>query len=181
MTRVSSYARSSQNVIHVVSHAAIHIANNVCHNTGKIISLCALGVLVMFLSVSAMAQTTASTGTIVGTVTDPTGAVIGGAKVSIRNTATNQEIPLTSNSAGSYNSGALEPGTYKVQVTAKGFSGVAETVVVQVGNTATFNPKLQIGQESTVVEVQGSEVQVNTEQATVQGVITASQIENLPV
>ncbi len=177
MARVTSYTRSSQNVIHA--------ANNVFNNVAKLVSLCALGVLVLFASVlmcmSAMAQTTASTGTIVGTVTDPTGAVIGGAKVSIRNTATNQEIPLTSNSAGSYNSGALEPGTYKVQVTAKGFSGVAETVVVQVGNTATFNPKLQIGQESTVVEVQGSEVQVNTEQATVQGVITASQIENLPV
>jgi hypothetical protein len=68
-----------------------------------------------------------------------------------------------------------------VQVAAKGFSSTVEALVVQVGNTATFNPKLQIGQESTVVEVQGSEVQVNTEQASVQGVLTANQIENLPV
>jgi hypothetical protein len=177
MAKESSYRRSSQNV----TNTAINIANNVFNNVGKLVCVCALGVFVVFVSLSAVAQTTASTGTIVGTVTDPTGAVIGGAKVSVRNIATNQEIPLTSNSAGSYNSGALEPGTYKVQVTAKGFSGVVETVVVQVGNTATFNPKLQIGQESTVVEVQGSEVQVNTEQASVQGVITASQIENLPV
>lgn len=127
------------------------------------------------------AQTTISTGSIVGNVTDPTGAVVGGAKISIKNVATNSEISVTSNGSGAYNSGALEPGTYKVQVAAKGFSSTVETMVVQVGNTATFNPKLQLGQESTVVEVQGSEVQVNTEQATVQGVLTASQIENLPV
>lgn len=174
MATESSYTQASQNVNRVVKNVVM----NSLGNSATLICLCAL---VLFVSMSALAQTTASTGTIIGIVTDPTGAVIGGAKISVRNTATNQEIPLTSNSAGAYNSGALEPGTYKVQVTAKGFSGVAEVVVVQVGNTSTFNPKLQIGQESTVVEVQGSEVQVNTEQATVQGVITASQIENLPV
>jgi Carboxypeptidase regulatory-like domain len=143
------------------------------------LALITLGVLL--LCSVAFAQTTISTGSIVGTVTDPTGAVVGSARISIRNTATNQEISVTSNSSGAFNSGALEPGNYKVQVSAKGFSSTAETLVVQVGNTATFNPKLQIGQESTVVEVQGSEVQVNTEQASVQGVLTASQIENLPV
>src|SRR6267154_1962650 len=129
----------------------------------------------------AQAQTTISTGSIVGTVTEPTGAVVESAKIVIRNTATNQEVSLTSNSSGAFNSGALVPGIYKVQVTAKGCSGVAETMVVQVGNTASFNPKMQVGQESQVVEVQASDVQVNTEQASVQGVLTASQIDNLPV
>ena len=47
--------------------------------------------------------------------------------------------------------------------------------------TANGSVKLEIGQESTVVEVQGTEVQVNTEQATVQGVLNSTQIENLPV
>src|SRR5690348_16791726 len=54
-------------------------------------------------------------------------------------------------------------------------------VTVQVGNPSTANAKLQVGQESQVVEVQASEVQVNTEQPTVQGVLNATQIENLPV
>jgi len=58
---------------------------------------------------------------------------------------------------------------------------VSLPVTVQVGNTSTANAKLQIGQESQVVEVQASEVQVNTEQPTVQGVLNAQQIENLPV
>jgi hypothetical protein len=136
---------------------------------------------VLLIPGSLFAQTTISTGSIVGTVTDPTGAVVGGARISIRDTATGQEISVTSNSSGAFNSGALVPGNYKVQVSAQGFTSVAETLVVQVGNTSTFNPKLQIGQESTVVEVQASEVQVNTEQASVQGVLTAGQIENLPV
>jgi hypothetical protein len=52
---------------------------------------------------------------------------------------------------------------------------------VQVGNEATFNAQLQVGQESQIVEVQGSSIQVNTEQSTVQGVLSSAQIENLPV
>jgi len=133
------------------------------------------------LSLVAFAQTTVSTTSIVGTVTDPSGAVVEGAKVVITNSATAQTVTVTANSTGAFNSGALIPGDYKVQVSAKGFSTVSSTVTTRVGNTSTFNPKLPLGQESQIVEVQASEVQVNTEQATVQGVLTASQIENLPV
>jgi hypothetical protein len=135
----------------------------------------------LMLSLTVFGQTTISTGSIVGTVTDPQGAVVDGARIAITNIATAQTLTVTSNSAGAFNSGALVPGNYKVQVSAKGFSSVSQNITVQVGNTASFNPKLQIGQESQIIEVQGSEVQVNTEQATVQGVLTASQIESLPV
>jgi hypothetical protein len=114
-------------------------------------------------------------------VSDPSGAAITGAKVVVTNTATGQAISLTTNSAGVYNSGALSPGQYKVQVSAKGFSSLSEVVPVQVGNTATVNAKLQLGQESQVIEVQASSLAVNTEQAEVQGVINSSQIENLPL
>jgi hypothetical protein len=127
------------------------------------------------------AQTTVGTGSIVGNVTDPSAAVISGASVTITNVATGQVLSLTTNSSGAYNSGALLPGNYKVRVLAQGFSQVDTPVTVLVGNTATVNAKLQIGQESQVLEVQGSAVRVNTEQATVQGVLNAEQIENLPV
>src|SRR6267142_3196257 len=135
----------------------------------------------LLLSAAVLAQTTVSTGSIVGTVTDPSGAVVSGAKVTITNVATGQTIELTANSAGAFNSGAIAPGTYKVQLSAKGFSRVDTTVPVQVGNTATVNTKMTLGQESTTIEVQASTVQVNTEQAIVQGVLTSQQIENLPV
>src|SRR5437660_2916496 len=135
----------------------------------------------LLTSLTLMSQTTLSTGSIVGTVTDPTGAVVSNAKVLITSISTGQKTELTSNAAGAFGSGPLSPGNYKVQISAKGFSTVSQQVTVQVGNTATVNANLIVGQESTIVEVQGSVVQVNTEQATVQGVLTSAQIENLPV
>jgi carboxypeptidase family protein len=128
-----------------------------------------------------LAQTTVGTGSVVGTVSDPSGAVLIGAKVTITNVATGQVINLTTNSSGAYNSGALVPGDYRVQVSAKGFSSVDAPATVLVGNTATANVSLPIGGENQVVEVQGSGSRVNTEQPTVQGVLDERQIENLPV
>ncbi len=136
---------------------------------------------VLAISSFLFAQTSVSTGGIVGTVIDPSGAVVGGAKVTITNPATGQNIPLTSNSSGIYNSGSIIPGEYKVRVEAKGFRTTELPVTVEVGGIAPGNVRLQLGQETQVVEVQGSAVQVNTEQATVQGVVTQSQITNLPI
>jgi len=143
--------------------------------------LLALSAILLLSSSLLLAQTTVATGSIVGTITDASGAVVSGARVSVTNVDTNQVISLTTNSSGAYNSGALSPGNYKVQVSLKGFNSVSQTIVVQVGNTATVNAQLQVGQESTVVEVQGTTLAVNTEQAEVQGVLTSAQIENLPV
>ena len=128
-----------------------------------------------------VAQSTVSTGSIVGTVSDPSGAVISGAPITITNIATHQVVNLVTNSSGSFNSGALVPGDYKTRVSAKGFSSAEVSLTVLVGNTSTANVKLQIGQEAHVIEVRDSEVRVNTEQATVQGVLNTQQIENLPV
>jgi hypothetical protein len=137
--------------------------------------------LLVFFACSGFAQTTVGTGSIVGTIVDPSGAVVDAAKVAITNVATGHVINLTTNSSGAYNSGALIPGIYKVRATTKGFRTTEIGLTVLVGNTATGNVKLEIGLESQIVEVQGSTVQVNTEQATVQGVLSAEQIENLPV
>jgi Carboxypeptidase regulatory-like domain len=148
---------------------------------GVALQFIVLTAILLLVCTGVFAQTTVGTGSIIGTVTDPTGAVVSGAKVVITNTATGQTIDLSSNSAGAFNSGAVNPGAYRVQVSSRGFSTVSTTTTVQVGNTATVNARLQLGQESTTVEVQGTEVQVNTEQATVQGVLSTEQIENLPV
>jgi len=128
-----------------------------------------------------VAQTTVGTGSIVGVVSDPSGAVVGGAKITINNVATGQVVDLTANSFGSFNSGALVPGSYKIFVSARGFSSAAAAVTVFLGNTATVNLTLQIGLGTQVIQVSGSEIRVNTEQPTVQGVLTAEQIEKLPV
>jgi hypothetical protein len=127
------------------------------------------------------AQATVSTGSIQGTVTDPSGAVVSNAKVTITNKATAQVITTKTNTAGSYGSGALVPGNYVVRIEAGGFKATEVPIIVLVGNAANGNAKLQVGQTSETIEVQASEVQVNTEQATVQGVLTSAQIDNLPV
>jgi hypothetical protein len=132
-------------------------------------------------SIAAYAQTTISTGSIQGTVTDQSGALVAGAKVTITNKATGRVINVATTSAGAYTSGALTPGDYVVRVEAKGFKTSEAPLTVQVGVTSSGNIKLQVGEATQVVEVQASEVQVNTEQATVQGVLTTQQIENLPI
>jgi len=114
------------------------------------------------------AQTTVGTDSIVGTVSDPSGAVISGAKIMIGNVATRHVINLVTNSFGSFNSGPLIPGDYKIQVSAAGFSSTESRVTVLVGNSATVNVRLQIGQPTEVVQVP------------VQGVLSEQQIENLP-
>jgi hypothetical protein len=151
-------------------------------STAPVIVRVSLFALLLLLSGQLLlAQTTISTGSIVGTVTDPSGAVVADAKVQITNKGTNQVIKTTTTSSGTYSSGALAPGDYLVRVEGPGFSTAELSVAVQVNTTASANAKLALGGSTQVIEVQGSEVAVNTEQATVQGVLTTEQIENLPI
>jgi len=105
-----------------------------------------------------VSQTTISTGSIVGTVTDPSGAVVGGAKVTVTNKATRQAITTTTTSAGTYTSGALTPGNYQIRIESQGFKTTELSVTVQVNTTASGNIKFEVGQSTQIVEVQASEV-----------------------
>jgi hypothetical protein len=128
-----------------------------------------------------MAQSTVSTGSIQGTVTDASGAALAGAKVTITNVATSTARDVVTNGSGFYTSGSLTPGNYKVRVEAKGFESTETVVPAQVGNMTTTNLKLRVGSENQTVNVEATAVGVNTEQASVQGVLTAEQIDQLPV
>src|SRR5246127_5531542 len=145
-------------------------------NLLALVSLCC-----MVLSATLQAQSTVGTGSIQGVVNDQSGAVVSGANVTITNKATSGAIQRTTSSAGTYTSGPMQPGDYLVRVEAKGFKTAEFSVTVQVGVVSSGNVKLELGQESQVIQVQAAQVGVNTEQATVQGVLTASQIDNLPV
>jgi Carboxypeptidase regulatory-like domain len=145
------------------------------HRFTVVLSLCIL------LVGAAFAQSTISTGSIQGTVTDPSGAVVSGARVSIRNRGTDKTAITASNSSGTFTSGALTPGDYLVRIEYSGFKTVEIPVTVQVNTTASANARLTLGESGQVIEVQATEVAVNTEQATVQGVLTSQQIENLPI
>jgi hypothetical protein len=138
----------------------------------------------LFLLVAATntaAQTTISTGSIQGTISDPTGAAVSGAKITIINKGTGQTIIQTTNSTGSFASGAMIPGEYSIRAESQGFKATETPLTIQVGVTSSANLRLQVGQGTETVEVQGTSIAVNTEQATVQGVLNQEQIENLPV
>src|ERR1700688_1291983 len=99
-------------------------------------------VLSMLLSVAVLgsgAQVSNSTGSISGTVTDPQGAAVADANVTVSNKATGTNQTLKTNSDGSVTSGSLPPGDYQIRVESAGFKTIQSTVVVQVGQIATFN------------------------------------------
>jgi Carboxypeptidase regulatory-like domain len=128
-----------------------------------------------------VAQTTIANGSIQGIVSDASGAAVANAKITIISADNGEKLEMKTNSSGSYASGPLIPGNYYVRVEVPNFKTVQTSVVVQVGVTSAGNVQLQVGSASTVVEVSGSAVQVNTEQSEIQGVVTQEQIENLPI
>jgi Carboxypeptidase regulatory-like domain len=148
---------------------------------GKLIPFVILVAYVFWSAAPLLAQSTTATGSIQGTLTDPSGAVVEAAKITITNKDTAQAVKVTSSSAGAYNSGALVPGNYSVRAEAAGFKTVEEGVIVKVGVVSGINFSLQVGAANTVIEVAEQSVAVNTEQASVQGVLNREQIENLPV
>ncbi|HEY8669710.1 MAG TPA: carboxypeptidase-like regulatory domain-containing protein, partial [Terriglobales bacterium] len=114
---------------------------------GRISVASCLFVIAITLSITAIAQTTISTGSVQGTITDPSGAVVGGAKVTITNKGTGQAITVATTSSGAYASGALTPGDYSIRVEAAGFKSSETSVTVQVNVTTPGNLALQVGQE----------------------------------
>jgi hypothetical protein len=147
----------------------------------RLIPIVIIATFVLWISAPLLAQSTIATGNIQGTLTDPSGAVVAGAKITITNKDTGQVLRVATSSAGTYNSGALVPGEYTVRAEATGFKTVEQGVVVKVGVVSGVNLSLQVGAANTVVTVAEQSVTVNTEQATVQGVLNKDQIENLPV
>ncbi|HKD52496.1 MAG TPA: carboxypeptidase regulatory-like domain-containing protein [Candidatus Acidoferrum sp.] len=101
----------------------------------------------------------ATTGKIAGVVTDASGAAIPSATVSAKSTALMAERTTSTGADGAYLFDLLPPGTYEVSVTSKGFKGFAETgVVLTAGFTATVDAKLQVGEVTDVVRVEGENV-----------------------
>jgi len=143
-------------------------------------SMAALAILLLLPSLL-HAQATISTGSINGAVTDPTGAAMPGAKVTITRIDTGVSTNVTTNGSGFYNSGSIAVGTYQVKVEARGFESSETQVPVKIGNNSAVNFKLKVGAGTTTVRVEAVAPGVNTEQTSVQGVLTASQIENLPI
>jgi len=141
----------------------------------SLISLC----IVMF-ALTSMAQI--QNGQFAGTITDPSGAAVANAKVTITSQATNLSFTTTTNQAGVYTAKELPVGTYKITVEAAGFKTFTDSgVVLNAGEIAKVDAKMSLGQTREVVEVTGQQVAVQTDDARLSSTITSEQIENLPL
>jgi hypothetical protein len=122
-------------------------------------------------------------GTILGTVTDPSGAVVAGAQVSAKNTGTGQERVTTTSADGSYNIPELPIGTYTVTVTQSGFQTfIATGVTVDVASQRRVDAALKTGEVSTKVEVSADQLpMVETTTNDLGGTLTSENVENLAI
>lgn len=136
----------------------------------------------MLILVSSIALGQTITGSITGTVVDPSGAAVGGAKVTATNVATGVQTPTETNAAGIYTLRFLQIGQYKLSVAASGFN---ETTVgpfsLEVAQEAKVDAKLTVGQVSQNVVVNSNAPILNTENPTTGDTITAEAATELPL
>ncbi len=124
----------------------------------------------------------AGTGTITGTVTDPSGAVVANAPVEVRNTDTNFPYPTVTTATGSYTVLRLPPGPYTITITAPGFKKLVRAgLTVDAGQTLPLDLTLQVGAASESVTVTAEATLLKTESGDVAHDITLSQLDDLPV
>src|SRR6185312_8766417 len=136
-------------------------------------------IVVMAFTVAAFGQTTAK---VMGTVSDPSGAAVAGAKVTVKNPALAIERTAETNSTGYYEIAALPPGTYTVQIEMKGFeTQIAKDLVLQVGTNTTQNFGLKVASTSEVVSVEASAPLIETSTMTVGATINQLTVQELPL
>lgn len=132
------------------------------------------------LALSLCAQT--PTGAIEGTISDTTGAVIPGAKVTVVEKSTDRTINVSTNATGGFSVRNLLPGVYSVRVEYTGFS-TKELRAVEVNSGSVVNGSLimEVGQTGSVVEVQAQAISVDTARQTVDTIINTNEIRDLPL
>lgn len=133
---------------------------------------------VCFAITSAVAQ---YRGSIQGVITDPQGAVVPGATVTLVDKQTSRTLTSTSNDAGVYNFQALAPSRYSLSVERSGFKkNTLEDLTILAEQSNSVNVELQLGQTSETVTVTDATPVIDTETANIAGTISSKQLENLP-
>jgi len=144
--------------------------------------LAACGVWVVLAScVLLTAQNVVLTGSLGGLATDPSGAIVPGASVVLRNLATGVEQTTATNYAGLYRFPVVTPGSYSMVASLKGFRNVQVLVQVRVGNTTSQDIKLQVGAGADTVRVIGTTPLLRPQDSSASTVIDRSLIEDLPL
>jgi len=137
---------------------------------------------VSFFSPNSSAQSS-STGLVTGTVTDPTGAVVPNATVTIQQAGTNATQVQTTDASGRFVFASVPPGDYTMKVVAKGFrTAVINKLDVEVAKSRTVDVKLELGETSEVIEVMASTMtELQTTDATVGETLSGTELSRMPV
>ena len=144
----------------------------------RIIAFCAI-VLTVGGAATGYAQSTA---TLSGSITDPSGAAVPKAQVTVRALATGVDRVVTSDSAGNYSVPSLQPGNYSVTVQASGFANYQlATVTLDVDQSVTANVRLGIASAGEVVQVQGVAPIIDAQTVTVGQVIDQKTVQEIPL
>jgi hypothetical protein len=145
----------------------------------NLVMLIAVAISGLWLSLSSWGQATTS---LHGTVTDPSGAAVAGAKIILTNQDTNLARETTTTSKGVYEFVSVLPGTYKITVEANGFRTYVLTgLQLLVALPATADVRLAVGAPSQIMEVTGQAAPLNTTDATLGNTMGSNEIENLPM
>src|SRR5262245_51106701 len=135
----------------------------------------------LLVTISANAQT--SRGTVTGTVLDPTGAVIAGARVTLTGVETGVRLSTNSNDAGVYRLDAVDPGTYDLTVSLPGFrTYLSSRVGVEANRATTIDPTLKVGAAEIRIEVNGESSEILIKDSPLRGSnFQTSEVRNLPL
>src|SRR5215472_1453149 len=142
-------------------------------------SLFLLTLSISFLTSSARAQSIV-TGAVSGTVTDASGAIISEAKVTLTNESTQETQSVSSNESGVYQFPLLKPGRYSVSVEKNGFRRIVQKTEVLLGQTATVNARLEIGETTQTVEITEHAPLLQTEDGNITSNVDLRTLQNIP-
>ncbi|MDE3180305.1 MAG: TonB-dependent receptor, partial [Acidobacteriota bacterium] len=138
--------------------------------------------IVMVLGMACAAFGQATTGTLLGTVMDPSGATIPGASVVVANDGTGVSVTVETNASGNYVAPHLLPGAYTVTFSKQGFqSTIQKNITISVGTSTSLNAQLKIGAVSQQITVSSAPPLMETSNAEVTTVLNSHMIQSIPV
>jgi hypothetical protein len=147
----------------------------------KLFAAVSLVFLVQWFSLGISKAQSNISGDITGTVTDPSGAAVSNAQITVTSESNGQIKTTVTNGTGDFRVPLLSPGAYKISVTATGFQAATLNATVSAGTITPVNVMLSVGQGVTTVQVTGTEIPVlHTDDAQVSTSFSLQQIQTLP-
>src|ERR1035438_4793281 len=141
-----------------------------------------LGLVIVLAFAGRLWGQAGATGTILGTVTDSTGAIVPNVNVTVTNTGTNSAFKTVTSSSGDFNAPALNPGTYSVSAEAMGFQkSVTTSFNLDVNGKVRVDLVLKPGQVTETLEVTAQAVALDTDSASLSQLVSQQQVEELPL